>query len=512
MKFCFLAAIYVTSASVALAAAGTGVVNVQAAGAKGDGVADDTLAINRAVEQCAAQGGGTVSFPAGTYLCGSIHLRSWVRLDLAKDATLKAAPSGQRSYDVPEANPWEKYQDFGHSHFHCALIWGEKLEHVAISGGGTINGAGLTTGTPAAGDGDRLLSFRECSDVAISDLTLMRGGHFALLATGCDRLTCRNLQIRTARDGLDIVGCQNVVVSGCDVRCLRYGNLGEVSGPQALGGDDAIVLKSDWSLGRRIDCAHVLIEDCRIATACNAFQIGSETVGDFTDIRVHNLVVDEADKAGIGLVTWDGGKIDGVLVENVRMRHAAVPIYIAVGSRLRTPFQNGAGSIRHLTLRNITSTESFGPIKRTGSASVISGLADHPVEGILLEHVQLTGAGGGQAGEAALAPPYPTDYAPRAIGRLPAYGLFCRNLRGLTLRNVDFGLEQADLRPALKLSNCERVTIAKLVVTAPARAQQAIMAEKVTELTLEDCSPAQRDQLRLVDQPAKFIDAFSPTP
>src|SRR5205807_5223788 len=88
--------------------------NVRDFGAAGDGSANDTSAINRAIEKCSATGGGDVVFPAGTYLAASIHLRSNVRFRLDKDAVISGAKSG---YDPPEANQFEKYQDFGHSHF-----------------------------------------------------------------------------------------------------------------------------------------------------------------------------------------------------------------------------------------------------------------------------------------------------------------------------------------------------------------------------------------------------------
>src|SRR5260370_11856104 len=105
-------------------------------GATGNGRDNDTPAIDRAIEKCSASGGGDVIFPRGTYVAASIHLQSNVRFVLDKDAVITGAKSG---YDRPESNEFEKYQDFGHSHFHNALMWGDNIENFAIVGG-RING------------------------------------------------------------------------------------------------------------------------------------------------------------------------------------------------------------------------------------------------------------------------------------------------------------------------------------------------------------------------------------
>src|ERR1017187_9189641 len=111
------------------------VFDVKSYGAKGDGKALDSPAINQAIEAAAAAGGGTVHFPAGTYVTGSIRLRSNLTLQFETGTTIEAS-ADPAAYDAAEANQWYKFQDFGHSHFHNSLIWGEGLENVSIVGGG----------------------------------------------------------------------------------------------------------------------------------------------------------------------------------------------------------------------------------------------------------------------------------------------------------------------------------------------------------------------------------------
>jgi len=118
------AAVMLGAGLVALApgAHAAGMFNVRDFGAKGDGKAVDSPAINKAIAAAGAAGGGTVVFPNGTYLSRSIHLASNITLQLAGGATIRAAGSGM---DAAEANPFDRWQDFGHSHFHDALMWGD---------------------------------------------------------------------------------------------------------------------------------------------------------------------------------------------------------------------------------------------------------------------------------------------------------------------------------------------------------------------------------------------------
>jgi polygalacturonase len=109
--------------------------NVKTFGAKGDSNTLDTQAINNTIEAAAKAGGGTVYFPAGTYLSFSIRLKSHISLYLDQGATILAAtPSDKIGYDAPEKADNEIYQDFGHSHWQNSLIWGEHLEDISILG------------------------------------------------------------------------------------------------------------------------------------------------------------------------------------------------------------------------------------------------------------------------------------------------------------------------------------------------------------------------------------------
>ena len=129
-----------------------GTFDVRTFGATGDGKTLDSPAINKAIEAASAAGGGTVMFPAGNYLCYSIRLKNYISLYLDAGATIIAADppaGGGGGFDPAEPNEWDKYQDFGHSHFHNSLIWGEGLGNIAILGYGRIWGRSLSKGQGA---------------------------------------------------------------------------------------------------------------------------------------------------------------------------------------------------------------------------------------------------------------------------------------------------------------------------------------------------------------------------
>jgi polygalacturonase len=303
-----LAAILLVGWTVLLASLGAatrqadGVFNVRNFGAAGDGVALDTEAINRTIKTASAAGEGTVLFPAGTYLSFSIRLESNITLSFEAGSTLVAASPapGFGAYDPPEPNEWgEKfqYQDFGHSHWHNSLIWGENLENISIVGPGRIHGKGLVrnagtrhsdgpNGTPAinpagvatgpgfssmssalpvggamlpgnvVGAGNKAIALKNCHRVTIRDVSLLSCGHLAVLATGVDQLVMENVSVDTNRDGFDVDGCRQVTISRCRVNTPN---------------DDGIVLKSSYALGVFRDVEDVRIADC----AVTGFDVGT---------------------------------------------------------------------------------------------------------------------------------------------------------------------------------------------------------------------------------------------
>jgi polygalacturonase len=442
---------------------------VTAFGAKADGVTNDTPAINQAIETCNAAGGGTVTFPAGVYMAASIQLRSNVRLHLPAGAIIRGLKEG---YLEPEENAFSQYQDFGHSHFRNALIWGEGLKNIAIEGEGAIEGGGISAGTPGKGGGDKQIALKDCERVLFRGIRQSRGGHFFYLLTGCRHVTMTKLEMTGGRDGIDLVGCSNVNVH--DLSVLRCG-------------DDTIALKSDYSTGKRLDSENVAVWNAVVESNCNGLQFGSETAGNFRNVTFSDIKVLKAGKAGIGLQSNDGGVIEDVTFENITIENAVNPIFINTTRRMRTPEQGQPGRIRNIRIRNVTVTALVEGREPNMHAATISGLPGVPHEDITLENVTITYKGGGQYSDGTAQPPYPTNYNPRALGVRPAYGFYIRHAKNLRFHNVKVAFQDVDLRPAWVASDVDTL---ELVGVSAQRAGEgawpSLRLENVRNLRLQD--------------------------
>jgi polygalacturonase len=471
------------------------VFNVRAFGAAGDGLSLDSSAINLAIDACAQAGGGTVWVPAGRYLCGSIHLRSNLQLVIDAGATLLGAPQSLNAYDLTE--PWEgiAYQDGGHCYFHNSLIWGENLTNVFLTGHGTINGGGLVRSDkildqmsgfldwdatnaintrhptlPPVRLGNKAVCLKLCRNVVIRDVTIFHGGHFAILATGCDNLTVDNVTMDTDRDGIDIDCCHNTMVSNC-----------RINSPN----DDGLCPKSTYALHRTVLTENLTIVNCQVSgfeegtlidgtmkpskNAYGRIKFGTEASGGFRNCTVANCTFRGC--RGLALEEVDGGLMENLTIENLAMMDVkSYPIYITTGKRNRAPGLTQPSRARNILISNVTATgvDSYSGIQ-------ITGLPGAPVEGIRLENIHLSFKGGGTNSANPLPKELGAGYPePDKVGVMPSYGVFARHVQGLELANVTVGFERDDYRPAmvcadvqgLEIDNFKAQTVAGL---APAR-------------------------------------------
>jgi polygalacturonase len=466
-----------------LAADTPAVFNVRDFGATGDGKTPDTKAIDAAIAACAKAGGGTVLFPAGIYLSGTIHLQgNHLTLNVVEGARILGQPNDVNAYDQPEPNEWDKYQDYGHSHFHNALMWGAKIDGLTITGGGVIHGGGITWRDPQKGGGDKILSLTESKNIKVSGVSLLQGGHFVMLLNDCENIEISRVLIRTPRDAIDLMGCRNVLIEDCTMRDFEHVDYDRDirEGERLYAGDDCIGIKSDYALGRRLLTENIVVRRCKLSSGCNPIQFGSETTGDFRNVHISDIEIVHADKAGIGVTSNDGATIEDVTFKNITMARAACPIYINVNGRLRTPEKVTPGHIRNLTFENITAVDSYGYSRKVEGSSVISGLPGYLVENVVFKNVKLSVKGGGKKEEGELVPHYPRDYSPGSFGRRPAYGFYVRNAKNIEFHNVEFTFEKTDLRPALIFQNVDGVTLADVHAQRAPDAGEDVVLRKST--------------------------------
>ena len=436
-------------------------------GAVGDGTNLDSPAIDKAIDAAAKAGGGTVLIPAGTYLSGSIHLKSNIHLVIDAGAIILGAPQNLNAYDETEPYSFGGYQDGGHCYFHNSLIWGENLTNVSITGNGMINGRGLVwddgllddmcglatwdkpdapkTAYPPAHLGNKALALKLCRNVLIRDVTIYHGGHFAILVTGCDDLTVDNVTIDTDRDGLDIDCCRNTVVSNC-----------RINSPN----DDALCPKSTYALGRPVLTENLVIVNCQVSgfevgtlldgtmkpkpDGDGRIKFGTESSGGFRNCTVANCTFRSCH--GLALEEVDGGIMEDITINNLTMVDVpAYAIYITTGKRNRTPGLATTSRARNILISNVIA-DGVGRM----SGIQVMGLPGVPVDGVRFDNIRLISNGGGTAEDAQRVPAelgagYPE---PGHLGALPAYGFYARHVKDLELANITTTFEKQDLRPA----------------------------------------------------------------
>jgi len=443
-------------------------INVRDFGATGNGWSNDTPAINKAIEQCAGNGGGDVIFPAGTYLAASIHLKSNVRLVLDKDAVIAGARNG---YDQPEPNPFAEYQDFGHSHFHNALMWGENIENFAIIGG-RVNGGHVIEGEPNDRDvGDKVIALKSSRNLLFENVTHESGGHFVYLFNDCENITLGNITIKKSRDAVNLVGCRNVQVHHCSFTGC---------------GDDTLALKSDWALGRKILSENIFVWDSYFESACNALEFGAETTGDFRNINFWNIRIGRAWKAAIGITSADGGIIDGVNYRDIEIKDAACPIFMHITNKLRSGDPNKKiGAIRNVSIRNVTVSNCKRGDTGWPRTSLILGHSESLLKNISLENVKITYRGGTtrRIGDAALSDGQQTRI-PRN-GSIPAGGFCLKGIDSLTLKDIKVRFENKETRPVLVASDINSLTLDGFDSTGSAHSQ-TMHLEKIESLTVRN--------------------------
>jgi polygalacturonase len=246
-------------------------INPRDLGAAGDGVTTDTVALQLAIERCSVLGGGEVVVSAGTYLTGSLALRSNVTLRLEQDAILKGSPD-MSDYPLAQIR-WEGKWIKGY----IGLVSAADAENIAVLGPGKVLGSEAVKGRIERPSNLRLpalIEFINCRSVRVADLATEQFGMWSIHPTYCENVTFKNVAVKSGADGIDVDSCKHVVIDGCDFET----------------GDDCISLKS----GRGME-AHVIDRPCEDVTITNCsfvdhsfacIGIGSEVSAGVRNVRI----------------------------------------------------------------------------------------------------------------------------------------------------------------------------------------------------------------------------------
>jgi len=469
---------------------GARVYNIRDFGAKGDGKALDTPALQSAIDACTRDGGGTVLVPGGTFQIGTTELKSNVTLHIAAGATLLGSADGKQYHAVEEI---PLHGDTTLVDGNWALLFAVRAKNVTIEGPGTINGQGyefhsaVRGQVPPSGIGGAKRPYHvlayQCEGLTIRNLDLIDCAFHSVRVIESQRVHMDTLYIHNRvngnNDGFHFISAKYLTVSNCIV----------------MSQDDACALFGS--------CQNVTITNSFFSTRWSVFRFGG---GDVRNVAISNCILHQVYGCPIKFQGNPGSTYENLSFSNIVMDDVTGPIHVGVGPRAprRTPpgappraakddmmTAHEGESTTPAVLRNISFSNIHGNVttnpgqideaKVTSNANegekhsaiVFNCVGGATMENVSLSDIHLTFGGGGTVEDAARRelPEFAGEYF--MLGPIPAYGFYARGVRGLTMQNVRLQTSTSDLRPAVILDHVTDASVSGLSVVADPNAESA---------------------------------------
>jgi polygalacturonase len=471
-------------------------INIVDLGAKGDGQTDNTLVIQKAIDEASASGNGKVIVPAGTFLTGVIHLKSNVEINLAENAVWLGSA---------------KRIDYG-SKDASSLLVAKGQHNFSITGKGVIDGNGkelikdiysmLNAGTledtewqtynpwhqkrPEERNRPKIILFQNCDSIQMKGITIKNGLMWVQDYRSCTNVTIDSIKVRSTtflnNDGIDITDSKNVRITNCDIDCA----------------DDGICLKSSL---RNEGCENVYVANCRVRSSASALKLGTASWGGFRNITIRDITVYDTYRSAIAIETVDGGILEDVDVQNITATNTGNAIFIRLGHRNKDEV---ISQLRRVHIANvkveIPATKpdkgypEEGPLvyyPHNVFPSSISGFDGHPVEDVTLENIEVVYGGGGNA-QIANCPIDSLSKIPEQIaeypefsmfGELPAWAFYVRHAIGLKMKNISVKARNKDYRPACVFDDVAGLKTSNVKIIESVKKQQVIFRNTSDEST-----------------------------
>jgi polygalacturonase len=437
------------------------VYTITAYGAIADGKTSNTVAIQKAIDQASAEGGGRVIVPAGKFVTGVIKIKSGVELHLAANAELLAT-TRRIDYGPGKAS---------------ALITADGQKNIAITGTGTIDGQAellledifsmLKKGTlkdkewqhynewgqmrPEENNRPRLITFRNCTTITIKNITIRNGLCWIQDYRSCTDMIIDSIKVMSNaflnNDGIDLVDCKNVTLTN---------SFFDVA-------DDGICLKSHDPHG---GCENINIANCKIRSSASAFKMGTASHGGFKKITVKNLFIYDTFRSAIAIETVDGGILEDVNIQDVIAKNTGNAIFIRLGKRMTNL---PPGRLNKIYIGNVkvevpagkpdAGYNMEGPrelFDHNIFPSSITGIPGHPVTNITLENIEIVYSANAKKQVANVnvdslqnIPENISDYPEFSMfGELPAWGFYVRHAENISMKKIKLRYTGEEFRTA----------------------------------------------------------------
>lgn len=442
-------------------------------GIHSDGQTLNTRSIQFAIDYIHQQGGGRLVFDVGRYLTGTIRLKSNVFLHLREGAVI-----------LGSLQPFD-YERDGFT----GLILAKGQQHIGVTGQGMIDGQGREVArntvdlihkglisdplrNDRANEAIRpmLIYFRECGDVEVRGILLRNAAVWVQTYDQCRKVIIDSVTVDSRaywnNDGMDIVDCEDVVISHCQIDAA----------------DDGICLKSHDPAR---SCRNILVRDCTIRSSANGIKFGTASWGGFQQVKLINNIVFDTYRSAVALESVDGGILEDIIVDSLRLANTGHAIFVRLGARNG----GGKGRVNNLVFRHVSGSiaaskpdagyEYEGPVedlpRNISPPVVIAGLPGQRISRVLLEDIRLEHPGGGNPNYARVllneldsVPEIPASYPEFSKFReLPAWGAYIRHASGIQLSGVEFICLKKDYRTAVVMDDVQGADISRLYCREP---------------------------------------------
>ena len=458
--------------------------NIEQYGAISGGKVMCTSFIQNAINEASQNGGGRVIIPKGSFLSGTIHLKSNVSLILEKNAKLLGSLNHNDYEVIKDTDKTERYK-------WRALILAEGSTNISISGKGIINGRGdeLALALDSlfyAGKLDsleynfiekrpkwfirpQLIYFYKCVNIRVSNVTLTKSACWVQTYEKCNGIVVEGVKVESDtywnNDGLDLIDSKNVHIKNCTINSA----------------DDGICLKSESYFPNEF-CDSILIENCTVRSSASAVKFGTGSLNHIRNVVVRNIKVYDTYRSAIAIEAVQGGVLENILVENIIAKNTGNAIFMRIG-RIRNV--KNPGVLRNVTIRDVKVTVPFInpdyqytirgpelPYFHNVFPSSITGIPGHRIEDVTLENIKIIYPGRGMQAYASMPlnriaeiPELVTSYPEFSMfGELPAWGFYVRHADGITMKNVKIKIRKPDYRPAMVFDDVNKPYIENLKI------------------------------------------------
>ena len=470
--------------------------NILDYGAKADGRTLNTKVIQRLIDQV-EHGGGRVVIPSGTYLTGTLIMKSGVTVHLLTGATLLGS--------LDPAHYLKLSGGYG-------LIISDAVRNFSITGNGTIDGQGRALALAIdslhhagiridpgynyrrlrpGGVRPKIIEFVRSKNIVIEGVTIQNSASWVQNFDRCENLVINKIKVISDaywnNDGIDVTDCRNVRITNCFVNAA----------------DDAICLKSE-----RADHMNdsIYIANCTVRSSASAVKFGTASVGGFKNVVVENIKIYDTFRSAIAIECVDGGVLENILVSGIEADNTGNAIFIRLGHRNT---DGKVGSLKNVTIRNVKVRVPFGrpdsnydlrgpalPFFHNPFPSSVAGIPGHRIENVTLENIEVTHPGRANKGMAYMplsrlkdVPEQEAEYPEFSMFReLPAWGFYVRHVDGLVFKNIVLRVEEEDFRPAFVFDDVIDLKMTDMLIFPTSRSDQII---------LKDVQNADWDRIRI---------------